>query len=628
MDIISVVSLALSVPIAIFFVIFGSVFLASGYKNSFWRSLVSLGATIVAILISFLLGKLAGILVAAPACAGILDVILKAAPAEAGMIKIVLQSVIQVALTLFFFGLFMIISLAVCKKIGKSLPWEKVQNDPVDGRSMRLAGMGIRFLDAIIVTLALLLPLYGTLAFAASPLSTVANMAGADNEVAAVLNAVEQHPTTKIYKSGPAASLYRGLSTANIGGESFGLASMAETVAGTVRRFDAFTNSDGQQRADALSDLTQYLLKNVVEEPWCYNLVTVAQDELKKINEPVPQQIAQVLEMSELEFKENSVALLSFVNYALDNGFMTFYDSSDYEALPEEYYVRLGELLNFSDQAIELKKMLMKESAVALFRKGWDSDAEEIATAQASEFIDQYITNTPLTKEQYQQEGEAFMLMTFAHSDCDVLEAFVRYPSIQCENVLDLIEDNVLAELYGDEYTDLDISRILPLLQAKLSACETAPIRNVTSKEYFQAVISVGAMLDGCNHDDFTATDALLQELLDNAGNDFFKSDAVSAKKVKKLLTQALDEAKQKPGVRGWVCLERAYNGESDTVFEVSLGTGWFGVNSETGEIIFGTGESLAGDVGSFDVNPETGEIIFRTDESLVDGENQFQLIQ
>lgn len=214
--------------------------------------------------------------------------------------------------------------------------------------------MGIRWLDAVIVSLALLLPLYGSLSVVAPPAASIASAAGSSSSSAAqVLREVEQHPMVAAYKSGPAALVVEGVPNVSIGGESFAPTEIMEALDGTINRYIAFAAADGEPKAEALAELVRYLRTDVIEKDWSYNILCIVRQEkgkyLEQEEDPIGQQIYALTDMTKTEYESNGVAFLEFMDYALSNDFMIFYRSSDYEALSPEFYEKLGALINHSN---------------------------------------------------------------------------------------------------------------------------------------------------------------------------------------------------------------------------------------------------------------------------------------
>lgn len=480
MDITKFAGFALFIPFIIVFGICCLLFLKTGYKKGLWRSLISLGASVASFIVSMLLGRLLGRLLAGP-IAGVIPV---GQDATGVLARAVVQGAIQAVLALIFFAIFFLIAVIVAKKLAKKIHFEKMDKEPQDKKGYRYAGLGIRTVDAIVVSLALLLPLYGSLSIVAPPAATISQMSagGGSSTAASLLEAVSDHPLVEVYKGGPAGLMVQSIATVNVGGESLDPTEIMQALEGTVYRFAKFQNTDGQQRAAALADLVRYMQNNVVNKDWSYDIMRAGRQlmgaYLEQESDPVGQQMYELLNMSRQEFKSNGMELLGFVDYALSNGFMEFNRHSNYEALEPAFYEKLGQLINHSKQAIALKKLLMKESAAKLL--GDDQ--------LASDFIDRYVSDEPTMEELQKQEGEAFMQMYFGHGRFDMLEALVRHPAIAYADVKGLLTEELLAEEYGywteDGFVLENSANILAALQTQLATYDTAPLVNKTFRHY------------------------------------------------------------------------------------------------------------------------------------------------
>lgn len=486
MEVSYMIDLALFIPFVVVFAICCTFFLISGYKKGFWRSIISLGASMVGLFVSMLLGRLCGRLLAGPIMGTLPTEAFADMGAMGGFAATVVQSVIQVALSLVLFGLFFMIAVIVLKNLAKNISCAQIEKESKDKKWLSFAGMGIRWLDAVIVSLAILLPLYGSLSVVAPPAASIASAAGSSSSSAAqVLRKVEQHPMVAAYKTGPAALVVEGVSNVSIGGESFAPTEIMEALDGTINRYIAFAAADGEPKAEALAELVRYLRTDVIEKDWSYDIICIVRQEMGKYleqeDDPIGQQIYALTDMTKAEYESNGVALLEFLDYALSNDFMIFYRSSDYEALSPEFYEKLGALINHSNQAVALKKTLMKESAAALF-----NDVQ-----QASTFIDQYISNEPTAEELQEQEGEAFMRLFFEdRSQLNLVEAFVRHPSISYADAKELLTEEILADEYGFWMSVIENSdQILAELQVKLATYDTAPLTNETFSHYANSIV-------------------------------------------------------------------------------------------------------------------------------------------
>lgn len=606
-----VINIGLTVPFLVLLAIFSIIFLRAGYKNGLWRSLVSLVATLVALVVSLLLGKLFGGIFGETAfkflsrAAGI--------GADSGLAASVLQAALQVLMTLVFFGLFLLISVPVLKALAKRLRWSKLSQEPGSDQRSRFAGLGIRALDAILVTILLLMPIYGSLASLVPAANRLISMSAGPNDPAVqLLTIVEGHPMVSLYRSAPVAAVYRGISGFEIGDASFDVVQITDTMDGVISRIEAIDSAEGEERIAAASDLMGYLQENVIEEEWAYQMLQELLRELETSPEPMDQQMYALLSMSQEQFQDNGTAILEFLEYALNNNFVEFTRSGDYSLLPPDFYQRVGDLINHSDKAVALKKLIMTESASLLFLD-YDTYNDELAMAQAYSFVERYVPSRPTEPALRAQEGEMFLRMYDSGREGDILAAFALHPKIGYAGVKELLTWDFLENSF---YYDVSASRnasAMAALQSKLSAFAENTDQGYSFQMYAEAVCLLDQVLRGGEGFGFEATDAMLEELLQKLDDTFFQSNVWDGTRVKALLEQALEEARQTPGRTGWINLYAAYMGEQTTVFEpnpVYYYAGDGGISS-TDSSLESYLEAEDGSLESYFIVTEDGEIIY-----------------
>lgn len=562
----SVINIGLAVPFLVLLAILSIVFLRTGYKNGLWRSLVSLGATLVALVVSMLLGKLFGGIFGETA----FKFLSRAAGvgADSALEASILRAGLQLLMTLVFYGLFLLISVPVLKALAKRLRWSKLSREPGNDHISRFAGLGIRALDAILVTILLLLPIYGSLASLVPAVNRLAAMsAGPNHPTVQLLTIVEEHPMVALYRSAPVSAVYQGIAGVKVGEASLDVVEVTDTMEGVVSRLEALDSLEGEERFAAAAELMGYLQENVIEEEWAYQMLQELLQELKTSPEPMDQQMYTLMNMSQEQFQDNGTAILEFMEYALNNNFVEFYRTDDYSLLPADFYQRVGELINHSDKAVALKKLMMAESASLLFLD-YDTMNGELAMAKAYSFVERYVPSRPTEAALQAQEGEMFLRMYCSGRDGDILAAFALHPNIGYAGAKELLTWDFLENLF---YYDVSPSRnasAMAALQNELAAFAEDPDQPYSFHMYAEAVCLVDRVLRGGEGYGFEATDALLEELLRQLDDSFFQSSTWDGARVKALLEQALEEARQTPGRMGWVCLYEAYMGERTTVFD------------------------------------------------------------
>lgn len=492
MDTLTIVKLALFLPFALMLTIFAIIYLINGYRKNLGRSLISLGATAAAVIASLLLAK--GISwIAAPLLAKAVPAELLSNFAELGSFADgLVQGAIEVVLSFLLFGLFFIISLAVLKSLGKKISWDGLNADTVGSR---LAGMGVRAVDAVLVTVMLLLPLYGTIAMVAPPAAALARISAdtaqpqqrgnaspdapeaEENEELMILEAVADHPALIPYKFGPGSWVYSGLSSFSMNGKSVDVNAAAQSLEGLLDRVQvvqaAVETEDEQVILDAVQEVIDYTRKNVIHQRWSYNMVMALVGELDAQVELHAEELAEeeevqamydqlrpLLDMSFEEYKQNGEALLGFADWLLSvyDQYSDIDDVAKAEQLMQELYTRIGDLLNCSEQATGLKRILLQQAAQKMFDTMPDLDDPSAADYYAARgdlpntaaaFIGAYYGDGIVAEKDRFAEAVAFLNLTEATDAWDAAESFVRHPLFGADAVLDTFDENLY--IYGNE---------------------------------------------------------------------------------------------------------------------------------------------------------------------------------
>ena len=357
--------------------------------------------------------------------------------------------------------------------------------------------MGVRAVDTVLVTLLILLPIYGTIAAYVTPVAAIAETTlGKDSQVVALLDKAAKHPVVSLYKVGPSHWVYGGLSGFTIGEAEVDLRKVAESVDVTIQKLEKFNNAaTGEERMQACKELTSHLKNNVVDEDWFYEVAKEASAEFEKqlqaATTPEEAKEAQIyLEIFSApkeEFKDCAERILEFVSYAMDSEFVEFTEEFNYEVLTDEFHEELGDTLNHGPQTMSIKKMILISAAETLFRTQYDAngmweDGKTVNQA-ATDFVEQHLNASELTEEQQSKEAEAIMIMYFESDPLAVLEGFARHPLFGYVAVEPFMTNAFLAEALSDGEDPAQMRMMLEMNPAirlglieKVKACETAPL--------------------------------------------------------------------------------------------------------------------------------------------------------
>ncbi|MBR5280344.1 MAG: CvpA family protein [Clostridia bacterium] len=488
------ITLVLFVPFLFVSLIVGLIYFRAGYKRGLWRALISLGATAVATVIALLLANLIAGLLSGVVAGLIPESTFDSMGIVKGLAKSVLTGLVQDVLSMLLFGIILIIFLIVCKIIANRILPNKLK---VEHKGLKWGGLGVRALDTVLVTLLILLPLYGTMAAYVTPAAKIAEMSmGKDSSVVMILKQLSNHPVVSMYKFGPTNWVYDGLSGFSVGDAELDLPKVAETVDVTMQKLDKFNNATtNEDRMKACKELTDHLKNNVVSEDWFYEVAKEASAEFEKQlqNATTPQEAKEAQMYLEIfsapkeEFQDCSEKILEFISYAMDSEFMEFTEENNYEVLTDNFHEELGETLNHGPQTRAIKRMILVSAAETLFRTQYNacgmSEDEKTISQAANEFVDQYMEGRELTEEQQNQEAEAITIMYFESNPLAIVEAFARHPLFGYKSVEPFMTNAFLAEaMSGGENVEqtrmmLEMNpAIRQGLIEKVKACETAPL--------------------------------------------------------------------------------------------------------------------------------------------------------
>lgn len=545
------INIILCVPFLLVAIVTGIIYLISGFRKGLWHALVSLGVTVVSILVSLLLANLAASLLSGVLVNAIPQSIFAQMPAFSGMAKSFIKGLIQDVLSLIFFSLFFFICLIVLKLVGNRIV-SQIEKLQVSEKGMKFAGMGVRLVDTLLVTFLLLLPLYGSISTYMTPVvkaktTNAQQLSTTDSMLLCVVN----HPLVRSYDAGPGEWLYSGLSGFKVNETRINLPEMADTLETTLDLIMEIEQTANEEKVQATLRLNKHLRDNVIESEWCYSLICSVVDEVEVAMEQYAdentQQQAQpyldLFDMSQKEFESNGMALVDFITYALEHEFMEFYKTSNYEILSQEFLTELGDLINYSDQATALKKLITIQ-AMASFYEEYDyenydpttyEDAMLQAQIQAGNFVDDHWGDGKVPQEQRIREAQAFMVMMFENDKSALLEAFSRNPMFGPEVMKPFLKDTV-AEEYAylssenqtiEQWLDKH-PNALKLAQKRLDAYTTAPLSNQLFNAYLESILSMERVLDGERLYYWTMDPHQLAFLLDHMSKSDFTSGSIA----------------------------------------------------------------------------------------------------
>lgn len=497
-----IMNLALFVPFFLVLLIVGIIYLVSGYKKDFGRSLVSVCATIVSVLVSMLLAKLLAGIFAKVLISKIPGALLTELGALGGFASAIVGGMLQIILAFVLFSTFFIIFLIVFKSVAKRIKLGKLERLNFGTKQSKIGGMAIRAVDAFIVSMFLLMPIYGGIGAVVPTVAKVVRMTGVkDGQVAEVLQALEKHPVLAMYQYGPTSWVSSGLSTFEMNGKSVNVAKVADSMEGVMARIEKFSKAKGEEKIQAYKELNTYIRENVIEEKWCYDTVMAFLKEFEKqgaqdadMAEAV-KIVKPLLKMSYADFKKTGIAISEFTDYALESNFVDINKTGDYTELPEDFAKRFGKLLNQSDQLISVKKMILQSSVEEVFRSNMDADADS-TKAEAAKFVEKYYGSGKVAEELQTKEADAFVILLLGGDELNVLEALARHPLFGAQ----VAADQLTKEIICDAYRNADAEEVEALLERnpslistlknKLKTYGSSPLQQETFSKYVNKTLN------------------------------------------------------------------------------------------------------------------------------------------
>ncbi len=423
----SLLNAILWIPFGIVLLIVTLIFLISGYKRGLWRALLSLAATAVSTVLSVLL---AGWI--APMISG--AIVSTLPPLEGGamslsedMMSDLVKGVIGVVLALILFSVFLFIISIIVKSICNHAVGGKLT---VDGKGLKWAGLGVRLVDAVVFSLLLVLPLYGTLAaYAPTAQALVMIQEEQTGETAEYFDAVVSHPVVKASGTGPVSWVYGELSAVEVGGSKLDIAAMAASAEGLISRMEALSNASEEEKLPLVKDMIGYVREDVIEQDWCYDLVV---DQLlgqmkQTMEASIPaedrellDELLEICDVSKEQFRDNADELLDFAEYMLEEQLV----EQDPETLIENevFLEKLGDLINSTEQAVALKNLLI---VTAVQEELCDGDAE-----MANQLVQQFLSSSPTDESMRTQEAKALLMIFAASEPTEMAQALQMHPEI------------------------------------------------------------------------------------------------------------------------------------------------------------------------------------------------------
>ena len=449
----TVVSLIVWAPFLFFALLFGIIFCLFGYKRGAARAGISIGSTIIACILSILVAKLiAGGLsgVFSPMLADALkDSGIKGGADEIASLATSLAS--AVAAVILYIPVFTIL-VSIIKPV-VSVIFKRIIPKPKHVAN-KIGGLSISLVDAFLLSILIMLPIYGTLGITGDVLDTFADK---NDESIKMVSAATDPFIVDVANVPPFSTAYDALMTCKIGNASV-------SVSGTVRETmsvlrDAKSVSDmkegsfSEKKVLALLNSTEDLLTDnpFVTDFICEflggNLPSVKVPGLGKVeidefypslsdSKQLRRDIPAFFDLSRAMVKSGMVEAL--VN-----------KDTDMSGVNAEMVSKaFGDTLNHSPALATLKSNILKTVVDSFSKEIVDKDLDKDGSVKALCDAISAIPSEPMSKEDAKKEGEAFYLLVSGIISSSnekngamgvgmMLEGLARHPMVGVDKVMD-----------------------------------------------------------------------------------------------------------------------------------------------------------------------------------------------
>lgn len=492
----SLLNLLLWVPFLTVFFISGLIFCISGYKKGLWRALISLGVTVLSAIASMLLSNvIAKALVPTVVAYVPVDDIFESIPLSESVVNDLVHGLVGSVLSLVLFVVLMFVLTFIFKLVANAI---KRKSLITPQKGYKFGGLGVRFVDAVLYTILLLLPIYGTIQTYMPTVQTVLNFVDDSEDVAEIKQYIEvlsSHPVALMTKPTPIAAIYKGLQNFELNESKVNIPEIVETTGKTVTMLKDLTEKDPTEFGEDELEIIEHLRENVVEQDWFYSVFSEA---IASIKTQLPtdsedervQILLSMLDMNKDDFKENCTALLDIFDLVIRHDLINMIKNEEIDIVKLYDSGCLTEALrivNSSNQLHAIKAMTIEDVVTELF---------EEKPELAKEFLKTVSLEKLSTDAQLKAEVEAIGAVISSPSNGSILEVVVRHPMFSERSLTILLENFKLSELLGiDEplATFINSDAVSKKLIAKLHECKTVKVGSYHFGDYVNAIIAVDA---------------------------------------------------------------------------------------------------------------------------------------
>ncbi|MBE5816963.1 MAG: CvpA family protein [Clostridiales bacterium] len=431
-------NIILCIPFAIVFIIAAILFLVSGYKRGIWRALISFGVTVVSAAISLVLAKIISKPLSEVATGLVKNMDIGDLPISEEMFFSLVSSVVSAVVAIILFSVLLFIFCLVGKILAAHLKSDKLR---VEKKSLKWAGLGVRLVDAVVYTLLLVLPLYGSLATYAPTIEVLMSTSGSE-ESKAIVETITKNPIVQASGSGPASLVYGELSKIEVGKAEIDIVGVTTAVTELKGRVDKITSAKTQEeKKESAEELIDYAREELIDKDWFYDMVIGGVGEIKNeilkeapegIEEDVLMEAFELLDVTKEEFEENADVVLDFAHWILEEDLIDNPDVTEEQM--EEVLGKIGELINSTDKMVEVKSFLTK----FMVMKFMETDAQK---ARGEAILQKIISTEKADKDDYLADAEFLMALMSASSRKSLAQALVLHPEVSEDEVSDWLSE-------------------------------------------------------------------------------------------------------------------------------------------------------------------------------------------
>ena len=402
MDTVSAIRLGLWIPFAFMLLISGLIFAIRGWKKGLPRTVLYLISTVLAAIVALLVSRLLSRFVSPPLVDLISQKMTVPEGMGSGLAMSLIEGIIRAAVSMLLFPFFLFLFNILIRLIATH-----IRIPFLDLPKYRMPGvaLAIGLVTAVFYSILMMLPLYGTIGAYVPTIRSVLEMTGeeVDEETNRILRELGDHAMVKVAYSGPAAALYDELTALPFGESNIKLPDVTRSMKRLAESFQELEECEPGDEESELLDFAYTFRREVVRQPWCYDVCMGVVTEVRKeveheidmdymTDEEVEflEDMLETLECSEEVFVENLDSFTDLTILMLEEDGIELIENGDLTALRKTGILEeTGKLFNSNDEGVALKKMLMTIILSDAVGGDFETAMEILEEADIEEFEDE-----------------------------------------------------------------------------------------------------------------------------------------------------------------------------------------------------------------------------------------------